>query len=107
MSLLSAHTLLQNQTLRARVESAIRKHAAATTGVEGPSGRLAKAGYTAPDTVAPAFMLRLATNDDIVDKSCPSCGDAAGAEDAVIEWIVGNAWDKVAAELFPDPADAA
>lgn len=107
MSLLSAHTLLQNQTLRARVESAIRKHAAATTGAEGPPGRLAGAGYRAPDTVAPAFMLRLATNTEVVAESCPSCGDAAGVEDTLIEWIIGNAWDKVAAELFPDPSDAA
>ena len=107
MSLLSAHTLLTNATLRARVESAIRKHAATATGADGPVGRLARAGYTAPDTVAPAFMLRLATNGEVVAKSCPSCGDAAGVDDAVLEWIVVDAWDKVAAELFPDPADAA
>lgn len=104
MSLLAAHTLLGNTTLRARVESAIRKHAAATTGADGPAGRLARAGFTAPDTVLPAFMLRLATNGDIVKTACASCGDAAGVEDSVLEWIVADAWGKVAEELYPDPA---
>ncbi|MDO5662866.1 MAG: hypothetical protein Q4G40_09235 [Brachybacterium sp.] len=105
MSLLAAHTLLGNATIRARVESAIRKTAEARSAWEGPPGDLARDAFRTPDAVSPAFMLRLATNGSVVERACPSCGDAAGVTDETIEWIVGDAWDAIASDLYGAPPD--
>lgn len=103
MSLLAASRITDNTEAQARVRTAIRKVAATHLDADGPAGQLARAGYTAPETIAPAFMLRVATNGDVTGGACESCGHVAAGDDT-IEWIVGDAWAAVAAELYPAPA---
>lgn len=101
MSLASANALIQNDKLRARVQAAIRKTAATKIDADGPAGALAVGGLNRPETYLDPFMVRLATNSDVVGKACAACGDATATADDTIEWIVGDAWDTVAASLFP------
>lgn len=104
MSLLASEALIDNVTLRRRVQGAIRKTAAGRSGDTGPAAQLTTAGYTAPETVAAPFMLRLATNGEAVKAACPACGDGVDITDETIEWIVGDAWAAVAKTLFGDAA---
>lgn len=97
---LAASKMSGNTELRARVEMAIRKVAEAKQAFDGPSGQLAAAGYTAPETVAHSFMLRLSVNADAVDKTCAACGHST-VDDSALEWVVDNQWDAVAAALYP------
>lgn len=103
MSLLAAQALITNSQLRSRVESAIRTTAAERVGWEGAAGVLARAGYTAPDTVAHPFMLRLATNGDVIDAACDACGHAGPVDDDTILWIIGDAWNAIATEIYGPP----
>lgn len=105
MSLLAAQALTTNAQLVTRVQSAIRSTAAQRIAWEGPAGELARTGYRAPDTITPSFMLRLATNGEVVAAACDSCGHAGDVPDATIEWIVGDSWDAVAAELYGVPPE--
>lgn len=107
MSLLAAQALTTNQVLLSRVEAAIRKTAAQRLQWEGPAGDLARAAFTAPADSAPAFMLRLATNGDVVDAACEACGHASGVPDDTIEWIVGDSWEAIAQDLYGSPDDPA
>lgn len=106
MTLLSASKITSSPEIRARVEAAIRKVATAkiTDSVTGPDLALAKAGYTAPETVANGFMLRIATNGDVVAAACDACGHVSQSEvkDTTVEWIVANGWSDVAKDLYPD-----
>lgn len=108
MSLLAAQALITNAELVSRVTAAIRKTANDRIGWEGPAGDLARAAYRAPDTVAPSFMLRLATNGEVTAAACAACGhvETIGGEpvDSTIEWIIGDAWDAIAADLYGVPA---
>ena len=109
MSLLASQALITNTTLRARVEAAVRKTAAARLGTDDAAGRLAQAAYRSPADVLDLFMLRLATNADMTSAACPSCGhvEDIGAQpvDETVEWIVGDAWAVIAEELHGLPDD--
>lgn len=109
MSLLASHALLGNPELRARVEAALRQTAAAKLGGTGPAATLARAAYRDPASVAPSFMLRLATNRDVTASACPSCGhvEKVGSQhvDETITWIVADAWESIAQDLYGAPAD--
>ena len=100
MNLLASQAMFDNQQLRDRLDAAIRKVAAERLQWAAPAGILAKAAYTAPETVSPPFMLRLATNGDVVAAACSACGHAGEVPDDTIEWIVGESWDTVAVEMF-------
>ena len=100
MNLLASQAMFDNSTLRDRLHAAIRKTAAERLQWAAPAGTLAAAAYTAPDTVAPSFLLRLATNGDVVAETCEACGHAGGVPDDTIEWIVGDSWDAVSIEMF-------
>lgn len=106
MTLLSASKITSSPEIRDRVEAAIRKVATSkiTDSVTGPELALAKAGYTAPETVANGFMLRVATNGDVVNSACDACGHVSqsAVPDATVEWIVANGWPDVAKDLYPD-----
>lgn len=108
MSLLAAQALITNAELVSRVTAAIRKTADARIGWEGAAGDLARAAYRAPDAVVPSFMLRLATNGEVTAAACAACGhvETIGAQpvDTTIEWIVGDAWDSIATDLYGVPA---
>lgn len=110
MSLLSAQALITNDILNARVEAAIRQAAAARSKWEGAAGDLARGAYRDPGSVAPSFMLRLATNGDMAASACSSCGhvEKVGTQhvDETIEWIVGDSWESIAQDLYGTPADA-
>lgn len=105
MSLLSASKITSSPEIRSRVEAAIRKVATAkiADGVTGADLTLAKAGYTAPETVAAGFMLRVATNGDVVTAACDACGHVSQSEveDSTVEWIVASGWSDVATDLYP------
>ena len=103
MNLLASQAMFDNSTLRDRLHAAIRKTAAERLQWAAPAGTLAAAAYTAPDTVAPSFLLRLATNGDVVAEACEACGHAGGVPDDTIEWIVGDSWDAVSIEMFGGP----
>ena len=103
MNLLASQAMFDNSILRDRLQAAIRKTAAERLQWAAPAGTLASAAYTAPDTVAPSFLLRLATNGDVVAKACEACGHAGGVPDDTIEWIVGESWDAVSVEMFGEP----
>lgn len=104
MSLLASSALFDNSTLRSRLNAAIRKTAAERLQWAEPAGSLARAAYTAPETVAPSFLLRLATNGDVVEGTCEACGHAGSVPDVTIEWIVGESWDAVAIQLYGEPS---
>lgn len=107
MSLLASQAMITNETLRARVEAAVRKTAAARLEEDGASGRLARAAYRRPGDVLDLFMLRLATNAEMTAGACPSCGHVEGVAgqpvDSTVEWVVGDAWAAIAEELHGDP----
>lgn len=103
MNLLASQAMFNNATLQDRLYAAIRKMAAERLQWAAPAGTLAAAAYTAPDTVAPSFLLRLATNGDVVGAACEACGHAGGVPDDTIEWIVGDSWDAIAIEMFGEP----
>ena len=107
MSLLSAQALITNGTLNARVEAAIRQAAVARSKWEGAAGDLARAAYRDPASVAPSFMLRLATNGDMAASACSSCGhvEKVGDQpvDETITWIVADAWESIAQDLYGVP----
>lgn len=109
MSLLASQALITNGTLRARVEAAVRKTAAARLESEGAPGRLAQAAYRRPGDVLDLFMLRLATNGDMAASACVSCGHveavAGQPVDSTVEWVVGDAWTAIAEELHGSPED--
>lgn len=102
MSLLASQAMFNNTTLGDRLQAAIRKTAAERLQWAEPAGTLARAAYTAPETVAPSFLLRLATNGDVVSETCEACGHAGGVPDDTIEWIVGESWDAVSIEMYGD-----
>lgn len=110
MSLLAAQALITNTELRSRVEAAIRQTANERHAWEGPAGDLARAAYRDPTTVAPSFMLRLATNGDMTSAACPSCGhvEEVGTQpvDDTITWIVADAWEAIAQDLYGSPPDS-
>lgn len=106
MSLASANALIRNDKLRARVEAAIRKTAAAKIGTAGAPGLLAVGALNRPELELDPFMVRLATNADVVGKACAACGDSTATDDSTIEWIVADAWDAIAADRFPTDSSA-
>ena len=89
MSLLSSDALTRNEKLRRRVCAAIRKQAA-TRGTD-----FARSAFEVPENVVGSFMLELASNTDVVSKACAECGGASNVPDDTIEWIVGDAWEKI------------
>ena len=103
MNLLASQAMFNNETFHARLNAAIRKAAAERLQWAAPAGTLAQAAYTAPETVAPSFLLRLATNADVVAAVCEACGHAGGVPDDTIEWIVVDSWDTIAVEMYGDP----
>lgn len=103
MSFLASQALIGNERLRTRVAGAVRKVAAERVQWAPPAGVLARAGYRAPETVVDGFMLRLATNGDAIASACEACGHADNVTDTTIEWIVGDAWDAVAVDVFGEP----
>ena len=100
MSLLASQSMFNNQMLQNRLQAAIRKTAAERLQWAAPAGTLAKSAYIAPETVSPSFMLRLATNGDVVAAACSACGHTGDVPDETIEWIVGDSWDDVAIEMY-------
>ena len=59
MNLLASQAMFNNSTLQDRLHAAIRKTAAERLQWAAPAGTLASAAYTAPDTVAPSFLLQI------------------------------------------------
>lgn len=107
MSLAASQALITNTGLRDRVTAAIRQTASQQLAWEGPAGVLARAAFARPDTAVDSFMLRLATNADVVKAACGACGNADEVPDDTIEWIVAASWEGIAAELFSNDTDAA
>lgn len=107
MSLLSSQALMRNAVLQDRLQGAIRLESATRLGWAEPDATLARAGFTAPETVAPSFMLRVAANLEISDEACPECGNAGSIPDDTLKWIVSDSWHAVATELYgpTDPGD--
>ena len=109
MSLLASQAMITNDELRGRVVAAIRATASARIGWAGPAGALARAAFARPDTVAEHFMLRMATNGDMVKAACDQCGHTPNREgaatDDTISWIVGDAWEAIAQDLYPAPVE--
>lgn len=103
MSLLAAQALMNNKELQDRLQSAIRQEAAARLAWAEPDASLARAGYTAPDTVAASFMIKLATNTEISAAACDACGHAGPVPDDTIKWIVGDSWTEIATEIYGPP----
>ena len=107
MSLSASQALITNAELRERVIAAIRATAAARIGWDGPAGTLARAAFARPDTLVELFMLRMATNQDVVKSACDRCGHTPNREgaatDDTISWIVGDAWEAIAQDLHPAP----
>lgn len=89
MALITSEVLLSNEVLRRRVCGAIRKTAI------GKEGEFARLGFTDPEVVVQPFMLELAANNDVVKSACAECGGGSSIPDDTIEWIVGNAWEKI------------
>lgn len=102
MTLLAASKITSSDENVLRVRAAIRKVAATKVGEDTPSGRLAREAVRSPEVVESAMLVELASNADAVAATCSSCGTTAIADD-VVEWIIGNAWDRIADELRPDP----
>ena len=103
MNLLASQAMFDNAALRDRLNAAIRNAAVERLQWTAPAGTLAQAAYTAPETVAPSFLLRLATNADVVAAVCEACGHAGSVPDDTIEWIVVDSWDAIATEMYGDP----
>lgn len=101
MSLIGASRTMTNQTMRARVEAAVRQTASAKTADASPSGRLATQALIDPSSAAPHFLARLAVNPTVANLACVDCGYSA-VEDNDITYVVTQAWDDVAAIIFPD-----
>ena len=100
MSLIAASKITTADENIARVRAAVRKVAGGKVTVDGPSGVLAAEAVRAPETVEGLFLVEVASNGDAVQAACSQCGTTS-VDDSTIEWIIGNAWDRIAAEIRP------
>lgn len=100
MSLIAASKITTADENIARVRAGIRKVAASKLAAEGPPGVLAAEAVRAPETAEGLFLVEVASNGDAVKAACSHCGTTS-VDDDTIEWIIGNAWDRIAAEIRP------
>lgn len=100
MSLLAASKITTAEMNVLRVRAAIRKVAGGKLGTEGSSGVLAAEAVRAPESVEGLFVIEVASNGDAVSSACSHCGTTA-LNDSTIEWIIANAWERIASETRP------
>lgn len=101
MSLESAAAMTRNARFLHRVEAATRQVGYGKLAADGAPGRLAAAAVTAPETVAPHFIVELAADPTITDTACPDCGYAKATDDS-IRYVIDVKWDAVAHVVYPD-----
>lgn len=100
----SARTV-ENEAMRERVKSAIRRTAAEYMKKPGAEGQLARAALASPEYLVNAFIVRLSVTEGVVNTSCTHCG-FADVPDVNITDLVYADWSAVAADEYPSEVSA-